>query len=625
MNFLTAEVDVKVDDRGLSSQLARVKRSVTSAAGRIESSFKRLAGGAFKKAFSSMVRYAKWSSLALAGVGIASVKMAMDVEEAENLFIVSMGNMANATRQWSEELANRLKTNAYDLRRMVSTFNVMLDSMGLAPSKAAEVSQALTQLTYDMASFYNLSPEAAFQKLQAGISGEAEPLKRLGILVNETTAKQYALNQGWVKGGEQLSEVGKVMARVGVIMEQTTKAQGDMERTMDSTTNVIRSLWAQLKLMAIILGSALLPAVNKAAVSMRDLLFENKGRAAASLISVFEKMFMVIHKVGTAIHKASYYWQVFKTAIVKVKLELLELQNTVYSLPLMNANVDFKYLTKLREEIFLTRREISMMTKEAGETYSKMTDEPTGALRFFKSVREGLKETIEELRTSAQPMAEEDNRPSGLKIGFENDDSYKKATEASEKAAQAQKATWQDFTNHMKQWAFEAMDYWSRLGDTIVSSLDAASSALTNFVVKGKADFNSLAESILMDLTNMIVKGMLAQALGIALPGIFGMGGALNLAPVGTSANPMVVRNAPTLDSGGLVTKTGLAVVHRGEEYSGVGSQRRSQNPVTVNINVNNIDAAGTYQFLKKNKKTIASMINSEINNSNHPLGRNRR
>lgn len=202
-------------------------------------------------------------TLPILGVGTAMTKMAMDAEESENLFEVSMGNMKEAGRAWSEDLREQLGLNAYETRKMLSTFNVMLDSMGLGEQAAFDMSKGLSQLAYDMASFYNLDPDEAFMKLQAGISGEIEPLKRLGIIVNENTINQVALQHGIIKTGETLTEQQKVQARYIAIMEQTEKAQGDLARTQDSATNQIRKLKSQLAETAVEFGKQLLPVLQK--------------------------------------------------------------------------------------------------------------------------------------------------------------------------------------------------------------------------------------------------------------------------------------------------------------------------------------------------------------------------
>ena len=125
------------------------------------------------------------------------------------------------------------------------------------------MSEGLTKLSYDMASFYNLNPEEAFNKLKSGISGEAEPLKALGILVNDNTIKTYAYANGIAKQGKELTESQKVQARYGAIMEATKKAQGDLARTMDSPTNKLRIMQEQVNQLGIKFGQLLIPVVDK--------------------------------------------------------------------------------------------------------------------------------------------------------------------------------------------------------------------------------------------------------------------------------------------------------------------------------------------------------------------------
>ena len=182
---------------------------------------------------------------------------ANDVVESEELFSVSMGKMEASARAWSDSLSASLGLNAYDLRKNVGMLNVMFNSMGLGEQEAYDMSTSVVQLANDMASFYNLDTEEAFTKLRAGITGETEPLKRLGILVDEQTVAQYALKSGISKTGKELTQQQKLQARYGAIMEQTAKAQGDLARTMDSPTNQLRRLNAEFDMAKIALGQAL--------------------------------------------------------------------------------------------------------------------------------------------------------------------------------------------------------------------------------------------------------------------------------------------------------------------------------------------------------------------------------
>lgn len=217
--------------------------------------------------------------LAMAGIAAASVKMAVNAVESENLFDVSMGRMGKAARDWSNEVSAALGMNAFEVRKSVGTFNVMLSSMGLTEDAAYDMAKGLTQLTYDMASFYNLSPEIAFQKLQSGISGEIEPLKRLGIIVNEETTNQAAYAAGIAKTGQALTNAQKIQARYIAIMQQTSLAQGDMARTITSPANAMRVLQSRTEQLMVQLGQALIPALRGVIVILGDFTTSLEGSA----------------------------------------------------------------------------------------------------------------------------------------------------------------------------------------------------------------------------------------------------------------------------------------------------------------------------------------------------------
>lgn len=216
-------------------------------------------------------------TLPLVGIGTAATKMAMDAVESENLFEVAMGGVAGDARKWSEETSKALGLNAYNVRNNMATYNAMLTSMGLTTDESLKMSEGLTQLSYDMASFYNLKPEEAFEKLKSGISGEAEPLKSLGILVNDTTIKTYAYANGIAKQGQELTEAQKVQARYGAIMEATKNAQGDLARTMDSPTNKIRIMKEQAEQIGIQFGQILIPILEKLIAVIKPLMDKFQG------------------------------------------------------------------------------------------------------------------------------------------------------------------------------------------------------------------------------------------------------------------------------------------------------------------------------------------------------------
>ena len=249
-----AQANVSGFQKGINFAMQNASKGMNMNMGMIASSLSMGKAG--------LIAFSAAATVAMGVLAKKSISMAMDVVESESLFQVSMGNMADSARAWSNELQASLGLNAYEVRKNVGLFYNMTTSMGLAQDQAYKVSTGITKLAYDMSSFYNQSPEEMFTKLQAGLTGEIEPLRRLGVIVNETTTKNFAYANGIANVGAELTETQKVMARYGSIMAQTKNANGDLARTINSPTNQLRLLQAQLTLAQINLGNAFLPIVS---------------------------------------------------------------------------------------------------------------------------------------------------------------------------------------------------------------------------------------------------------------------------------------------------------------------------------------------------------------------------
>lgn len=255
MTIEELEIVIEAQTREFNQQIANVTNQISSMEKHVNNSL-----GNIKNIFG---RVGKW--IAALGIGKVikdSIITAMDSIESDSMFDTVFGPLANDVRQWSEELQNTLGLNGYAIRENVATLYNMTQSMGLASSEALNLSKEMTLLAEDMASFYNLSSDEAFTKIRTGLTGETEPLKALGILVDEATIKQYAYANGIAKTGSELSNTEKVMARYIAIQQQTATASGDLARTINSPANQLRVLQNNLNLLRIELGNAFMPIVQ---------------------------------------------------------------------------------------------------------------------------------------------------------------------------------------------------------------------------------------------------------------------------------------------------------------------------------------------------------------------------
>jgi len=225
-----------------------LQKSTSKTATSMLGSFKGLVGGI--------------AALGIGKVIADSVKSGMDAIESDNLFETSMGDMADDVRAWSDEIGDALGLSAVAMRKNTGVIYNMTTSMGLAKDNALKMSKGITLLSEDMASFYNLDTTEAFNKLRAGLTGETEPLKALGILVDENTIKQVAYQQGIAKTGSELTQQQKVLARYVAILQQTGNAQGDLARTLDSPANQLRVFKNQVSSLGRAFGNLLLPMLQ---------------------------------------------------------------------------------------------------------------------------------------------------------------------------------------------------------------------------------------------------------------------------------------------------------------------------------------------------------------------------
>lgn len=182
--------------------------------------------------------------------------------EAANLFGVSMKGLTGEASTFINKMETLLGIDPTEAMNNMATIQSLTTSFGLASDKAYVLSKNLTQLGYDLASLKNIPVAESFTKIQAAISGELEPIRRLGVDISNARLQQELLNLGYSQSVSTLSQADKAVLRYIAIMKQTTDAQGDFARTLSSPANMIRILQAQLNSLARAVGSLLYPALK---------------------------------------------------------------------------------------------------------------------------------------------------------------------------------------------------------------------------------------------------------------------------------------------------------------------------------------------------------------------------
>lgn len=199
----------------------------------------------------------------LASVLSTSVKEAANYEESLNLFSVTLGDRAEEANAWVEKFSNALYLDPANVRQYMGSFNSLITGLGVGSDKAYIMSQNLTQLTYDLASFKNLDIDTAFRKLQSATSGEIEPLRNVGIALSEATLQELALSMGINKNVADMNEAEKAQLRYIQILKSSTEWQGDMGATLVTPANALRILRQQFTLLSRAVGSVFIPILMK--------------------------------------------------------------------------------------------------------------------------------------------------------------------------------------------------------------------------------------------------------------------------------------------------------------------------------------------------------------------------
>lgn len=174
-----------------------------------------------------------------------------------------MGDFAGQGLAFAEKMQTALGINAGEAMQYMGVFQQMATSMGFTQERAYTLSTMLTQLGYDWSSFYNLDTEESFTKLQVAISGEIEPVRRLGIDISVARLQKELYNFGIQESVENLSQADKATLRYIALLKQSENAMGDLSRSIESPSNALRLLNAQWEVAKREIGSVFIPMLLK--------------------------------------------------------------------------------------------------------------------------------------------------------------------------------------------------------------------------------------------------------------------------------------------------------------------------------------------------------------------------
>ncbi len=268
-------LDLGINYNGFNKQLSGIAGNATNMVG---SAFKKL-GGIVATAFAvgKLVEFGK-----------SSIELASNLTEVQNVVDVTFGSMAADINNWSKTALQQFGLSELSAKKYSSTMGAMMKSSGLAGVQMEGMAKKLTELSADMASFYNLSNDMAFEKIRSGISGETEPLKQLGINMSVANMEAFALTQGIKKQYQQMTQAEQTLLRYNYLLSVSKDAQGDFARTSGSWANQVKLLGEQWKIFQGTMGAGL---INMLAPVIRGLNFLiAKLQIAAQYFKAFTSM-----------------------------------------------------------------------------------------------------------------------------------------------------------------------------------------------------------------------------------------------------------------------------------------------------------------------------------------------
>lgn len=217
-----------------------------------------------------------------------SIELASDLTETQNVVDVTFEDSASTINKWAQEALNAYGITETKAKQYSSTLGAMLKSMGIADDQVLQMSMDMAGLAADMASFYNLDHDTAFEKIRSGISGETEPLKALGINMSVANLNAFALEKGMNKAFDKMSQAEQATLRYQYLLEATKDAQGDFARTGDSFSNEMRKLQTNLDRIKTEFGKGLLGVVTPA-ISLLNNVLSDKSYQQTEIEKIYSE------------------------------------------------------------------------------------------------------------------------------------------------------------------------------------------------------------------------------------------------------------------------------------------------------------------------------------------------
>lgn len=273
MTLEELEVVISANAKQFNTQVAQVQNKVDSMASRVNNKVDSMSG-TFAKLGKILA-----SVFAITAIGRftkSCLDLGSNLTEVQNVVDVTFGSMSDKVNEFAKNAWQTVGLSETMAKQYMGNFGAMSKSMGFTVGEAEKMAEILTNLSGDVASFYNIEQSEAYTKLKSVFTGETETLKELGVVMTQENLNQYALANGYGKTTEKMNQQEKVALRLAYVTQTLSAANGDFARTSNTWANQVRLLSLQYQSLKASIGQGLIavltPVINVINIIMAKLV-----------------------------------------------------------------------------------------------------------------------------------------------------------------------------------------------------------------------------------------------------------------------------------------------------------------------------------------------------------------
>ena len=578
--------------------------------------------------------------------GKQMVDMASSVQEMQSKSSVVFGQFVSDVRKQLEDFGNEVGRSTFELEQMASSIQDTFVPMGFARSEASKLSVQLTKLAVDVASFNNASDVETMMAFQSALVGNHETVRRFGVVITEATLKQELLRMGITKSANEVTNAEKVQARLNLLLAGTSDAHGDATKTSGSFANTTKALNSALNELSVDVMTPMLPKLTKMVEGFID--------ATDSARSFFHAIGMLNRDLSTVALRQDRIAEI-ETKLSEIRTGLMTKifgLNKLEKDHVRNLEAELGHLKLMPELLAMESDAMIIATK----TQEKKNEADAEALRLAQEkaklpkelprprpmptgIEMGVGDTLDASMTGAELL---DSKPKEI-VALEQMADMEVAIAKS--TADKKLSILDSFNKGFMSSLDEQKSAFSQIEDIGAKSFGKLKTTLTDFVMTGKLNIGDLGKFVVRSFVEMLVgeavkmafakssamfkgdatakgtasvfQGALKTFAEIPFPlNLVAVGGAIAF---GTSLLNKIKGfekgGRPPVGQPSIVGEKGAELFVPDQAGTIVPNDKLGMGqPVTVNFNINTVDARGFNELLVNSRGVIVNMINQAVN-----------